>query len=124
MGERSLLSKSGKARLDKAEMPTHSARVLELREEMLEKAQEIEDELQKAIEEEAAGDGDCAILRSIPNVGAFTALLIPARVCLRDHRNSAKVAVARRAAEIIHHLLKKRECWEPSKKEERAEVAA
>jgi len=193
VGERSLLSKSGKARLDEAELPAHSARVLELWKEMLEKAQEIEDELQKAIEEEAARDGDCAILRSIPNVGAFTALLIRAevgdirrfakpsslvsyaglspktfqsgdscyhgalghwgnrwlkyglcllanrvahskrdnalhrlywRVCLRDHRNSAKVAVARRAAEIIHHLLKKRECWEPYKKEERAEVAA
>ena len=160
---------------------------------MLEKAQEIEDELQAAIEEEGKNDSDCAILRSIPNVGAFTALLVRAevgdikrfakpsslasyaglsprtfqsgdrcyygglgkwgnrwlkyglclfanrvahskkdnslhrlywRICLRDHRNSAKVAVARKAAEIIYHLLKKKEYWEASSQDERVVVAA
>lgn len=193
VGERSLLSKSGKARLEEAELPAHSARVLELWKEMLEKAQEIEDELQAAIEEEAKNDSDCAILQSIPNVGAFTALLVRAevgniqrftkpsslasyaglsprtfqsgdrcyygglgnwgnrwlkyglcllanrvassnndnalhklywRVCLRDHQNSAKVAVARKAAKIIYHLLKKKELWKVSAKEERTVAAA
>lgn len=193
VGERSLLSKSGKARLDEAELPAHSARVLKLWKEMLAKAQEIEDELQKAIEEEAAGDPDCAILQSMPNVGAFTALLVRAevgdiqrftkpsslasyaglsprtfqsgdrcyygglgnwgnrwlkyglcllanriahskkdnslhrlywRVCLRDHRNSAKVAVARKAAKIIYHLLKKKEYWRATSQDERVVVAA
>jgi len=80
VGERSLLSKSGKARIDEAELPAHSARVLQLFNEMLEKARAIEDELQKAIEEEAAADADCVILKSIPNVGAFTALLVRAEV--------------------------------------------
>lgn len=193
VGERSLLSKSGKARIGQAELPTHSARVLVLWKEMLDKAQEIEDELQKAIEEEAAEDSDCEILQSIPNVGAFTALLVRAeigdiqrfgkpgslvsyvglsprtfqsgeachhgrlgnwgnrwlkyglcmlgnrvahskkdnalhrlywRVCLRGHRNSAKVAVARRSAEIIYHLLKKRERWEHFEEAKRAEAVA
>jgi len=49
---RSLLSKSGKSRIDEADLPVHSARVLQLWGELLEKAREIEDELQKTIEEE------------------------------------------------------------------------
>jgi len=80
VGERSLLSKSGKAQMDKAELPKHSAKVLKLWSELLEKAQEIEDELQAAIEEEASNDPECAILQTIPGVGAFTALLVRAEV--------------------------------------------
>ncbi len=191
VGERSLLCKAGKAILDEAETPSRSARVLQLWREMLEKAQEIESELQAAIEEEAAEDADCEILQSIPSVGAFTALLVRAeigdvrrfakaeslasyaglsprtfqsgdccyygrlghwgnrwlryglgllaqrvargrkdnslhrlywRVCLRSHRNSAKIAVARKAAEIVYHLLRNGELWEDSVREERAAV--
>jgi transposase len=80
VGSRSLLSKSGKSRLDEAELPVHSARVMQLWRELLEKAQEIEDELQAAIEEEAGKDPDCEILKTIPSVGAFTALLIRAEI--------------------------------------------
>lgn len=80
VGQRSLLSKSGKSRLDEADLPVHSARVLKLWTELLEKAQQIEDELQQAIEEEAAKDPDCAILESIPGVGPFTALLVRSEI--------------------------------------------
>ena len=80
VGHRSLLSKSGKSRLDEADLPVHSARVLKLWRGLLEKAQEIEDELQAAIEEEAAKDPDCAILESIPGVGPFTALLVRSEI--------------------------------------------
>jgi transposase len=80
VGNRSLLSKSGKAQIDKAQLPKHSAKVLKLWSELLDKAQEIEDELQAAIEEEAASDPECAILQTIPGVGAFTSLLVRAEV--------------------------------------------
>lgn len=80
VGNRSLLSKSGKAQVEKAELPKHSAKLLKLWSELLDKAQEIEDELQATIEEEAATDPECAILRTIPGVGAFTALLVRAEV--------------------------------------------
>jgi transposase len=181
VGERSLLSKSGKMRLDQAELPAHSARILTLWREMLEKAQEIEQELEKAVEVEAARDKDCAIIESMPDAGSFTALLVRAevgdilrfagpaklvsyvgwsprvfqsgdrcyygglgnwgnrwlkyglgllaqrvarskkdnslhrlywRVCLRDNKNTAKVAVARKATKIIYHLLKNKEAWQ------------
>jgi transposase len=80
VGSRSLLSKSGKRDLDQAELPKHSARVLELWRELLETAQKIEDELQAAIEEEAANHKECELLQTIPGVGAFTALLIKAEI--------------------------------------------
>lgn len=180
VGSRSLLSKSGKSKVDQAELPARSARVLKLWQELLEKAQQIEDELQVAIEEEAAQDADCAILQTIPGVGAFTALLVRAeigeisrfersgnlasymgltprvyqsgercyygklghwgnrwlryaigllaqrmaqsrsnsslhrvymRISLKNHRNAAKMTVARKAAKLIFHLLTKREVW-------------
>lgn len=189
VGQRSLLSKSGKARMDEAELPRHSTRVLKLYKELLEKAQEIEDELEKTIREEAPEDEGSRILMSMPDVGAFTALLVSSEVgnierfckassvvsyaslaprvfqsgdrcyygklgrhgnrwlkyglCLlanriarskrdnalhrlywrtqlRGHKNSAKVAVARKAAEIMYHMLKNKESW----REERAERAA
>jgi transposase len=184
VGNRSLLSKSGKARMDKAELPKHSAELLKLWGELLDKAQEIEDKLQATIEEEAANDPECAILQTIPGVGAFTALLVRAEVgdiarfpkaknlvsyiglsprvfqsgessyygglgnwgnrwlryalgllaqrvaaskrqnCLRQtywrvsfkrHRNEAKIAVARKAARIIHGMLSEGEVWDESK---------
>ena len=80
VGSRSLLSKSGKARMDEAELPGHSARLLNLWREMLEKAQEIERELEKSVEKEALNDEDCAILLTAPNVGPFAALLVRAEV--------------------------------------------
>jgi transposase len=178
--------------MDKAQLPKHSAKVLKLWSELLEKAQEIEDELQAAIEEEAANDPECAILRTIPGVGAFTSLLVRAEVgdiarfakaknlvsyiglaprvfqsgeschygglgnwgnrwlryalgllaqrvaaskkesCLRRtywrvsfkrHRNEAKIAVARKAARIIHGMLSTGEEWNESK-HRRAKAAA
>ncbi len=193
VGSRSLLSKSGKSRLDEAQLPPHSARVLQLWREMLEKAQEIEDELQAAIEEEAATDPDCQILETIPSVGAFTALLVRAeigdisrfaksdqlisyiglsprvfqsgercyygglgnwgnrwlryalgllaqriaasrkdnslrrtywRASFRKHRNTAKIAVARKATKIIHQMLTKNEAWNDSKAMMRTKIAA
>lgn len=80
VGHRRLLSKGGKLDLDQAQLLVHSARVMQLWREMLEKAQEIEDELQAAIEEEASEDKECKLLQSIPGVGAFTALLIKAEI--------------------------------------------
>ena len=161
-------------------MVYYSDRLLELWREMLEKAQEIERELEKAIEEEAARDEDCKILQTAPRVGPFTALLVRAevgdirrfkkweslvsyislaprlfqsgercyygslgkwgnrwlryglgllaqpiaqskedsslrrdywRVCLRRDKNSAKIAVARKAVKIFHHMLTEHEAW-------------
>lgn len=80
VGHRRLLSKGGKLDLDQAQLPAHSARVMQLWRELLEKAQEMEDELQAAIEEEAAHDSECALLQTIPGVGAFTALLVKAEI--------------------------------------------
>lgn len=77
---KSLLSKRGRDRLDTAQLPGHSARVLELWREMLEKAQEIEAELEGAIKEEAEHDAVCAQLRTMPSVGPFTALAVRAEI--------------------------------------------
>jgi transposase len=80
VGHRSLLTKGGKHDLDSAQLPARSERVLKLWREMLEKAQQIEDEIQAAIEEEAAKDSDCALLQTIPGVGPFTALLVKSEI--------------------------------------------
>jgi len=193
VGSRSLLTKSGKRDLDRAELPKHSARVLELWRELLETAQKIEDELQVAIEEEAVGDKDCGLLQTIPGVGAFTALLIKAeigdvrrferssqlisyvglsprtyqsgdscrygrlgnwgnrwlryaigllaqrvahsrkngalkttywRVQFRNHRNAAKMAVARKFTRAVHQMLTRGEAWNESKARSREVLAA
>jgi len=193
VGERSLLTKRGRADLDQAQLPKHSARVLSLWREMLEKAQQIEQELEAAVGEEASGDATCQLLQTMPSVGPFTALLLRAeigdvdrfsgaeklvsyiglaprvyqsgdrcfygklgpwgnrwlryglglfaqriarrhqdttfhrlywRTCLRGHRNSAKMAVARKAVELIYHLLSHGEPWQDTIKEERITVAA
>ena len=193
VGERSLLPKRGRANLDQAQLPKHSARVLSLWREMLEKAQQIEQELEAGVGEEAWVDATCQLLQTMPSVGPFTALLVRAeigdvdrfsgseklvsyiglaprvyqsgerccygklgpwgnrwlgyglglfaqriarchrdsrfhrlywRTCLRGHRNSAKMAVARKAAELIYHLLSHGEPWQETSKEERVTVAA
>ena len=88
VGQRSLLSKSGRERLEEAKLPTHSARVLQLWRELLEKAEDIENELQTTIEQEAEKERDCAILQTMPGVGTFTALLLRAEI--GDIRRFAK----------------------------------
>lgn len=80
VGQRSLLTKRGLRDLDQAQLPAHSARILALWRQMLATAQEIENELQGAIEQEAAVDPECALLQSMPAVGPFTALLVKAEV--------------------------------------------
>lgn len=193
VGSRSLLTKSGKREMDQAELPKHSARVLELWRELLETAQKIEDELSAAIEEEAASDNDCALLRTVPGVGAFTALLIKAeignverfesssqlisyvglsprvyqsgencrygqlgtwgnrwlryaigllaqrvahstkngalkttywRVQFRNHKNAAKMAVARKFTRAVHQMLTHGEAWDEAKARSREASAA
>jgi transposase len=59
---------------------SHSARVLQLWNELLTKAQEIEDELEKAIAKEAAKDDMCRLLETMPGVGPFTALMVRAEI--------------------------------------------
>jgi transposase len=80
VGHRRLLTKGGRLDLNQAQLPEHSARVMQLWRELLEKAEEIEHELQAAIEEEARGDTDCELLQTIPGVGPFTALLLKAEI--------------------------------------------
>ncbi len=192
VGHRSLLSKGGQVDLDEAELPAHSARVMQLWREMLEKAEQIEDELEAAIEEEAAADSDCALLQTIPGIGAFTALLIKAeigdvrrfkhssqlisycglaprvfqsgesrfygglgkwgnrwlryaigllaqrvansrqdnalrtaywRVQFKNHRNAAKMAVARKAVRVIHQMLTLGNAWDNSRATSRKAAA-
>jgi len=80
VGHKRLLTKGGRLELEQAELPERSARVIQLWRELLDKAQQIEDELQAAIEEEAAQDSDCALLQTIPGVGAFTALAVKVEI--------------------------------------------
>jgi len=193
VGARSLLSKRGLKDLDQAQLPARSARVLALWREMLEKAQQIECELQAAVQEEAATEPACALLQTMPSVGAFTALLVRAevgeirrfasakalvsysglaprvfqsgdrcaygslgrwgnrwlryavgllanriagsrrenalhrlywRTCLRQHRNSAKLAVARKTMELVYHLLSHGESWQEPRQEDAIALTA
>jgi transposase len=193
VGARSLLTKKGAGDLDQAQLPARSARVLALWRQLLETAQAIEDELQAAIEKEAAHDPDCALLETMPAVGPFTALLVKAevgdihrfadaealisyaglaprvyqsgerchygrlgpwgnrwlryalvllanriarshkdnrlhrvyvRTCLRQKSNSAKIAVARKATQLMHYLLKHKQTWQEPTEKQRAAVAA
>ena len=189
----SLLSKQGKRHLEAVQLSGHSARVLKLWREMLEKAQEIEGELEAAIKEEAERDPVCAQLRTMPSVGPFTALAVRAeigdirrfpssaalisyaglaprvfqsgehcrygpvghqgnswlryalvllanrmacqgkgsrlhqlywRIQLRGHRNGAKMAVARKATHLIHHLLRTGQPWRELATEKQVKVTA
>ena len=187
VGSKSLLSKQGKGELEAAQLPGHSGRVLQLWRELLEKAQEIEQELEAAIKQEAKADPVCAQLQTMPSVGPFTALAVRAeigdiqrfpssaalisyaglaprvfqsgehctygrvghggnswlryalvllanrmayhgkgsrlhqlywRIQLRHHSNGAKIAVARKAAHLIYHMLRSGQPWqEPVPKE-------
>jgi transposase len=80
--ECSLLSEAGQKAIDESreKLPGYSRKVLQMWLEMLRVAQETEDELQKAVESEAAKDETCRILMSIPAVGPITALVIRAEV--------------------------------------------
>jgi len=191
VGPRSLLSKKGTMHLNQAQLPTHSARVLKLWREMLEKAQEIQAELEAAVKEEADADPMCAQLRTIPSVGPFTALVVRAEIAevdrfpgspslisyaglaprvfqsgerchygsighwgnrwlryalvllanrmayhgqgsrlhklywrlqLREHRNGAKIAVARKAAHLIYHMLRSGQPWRELSEERRVKA--
>jgi len=196
VGQRSLLSKRGLKDLEQARLPGRSARILALWRQMLSTAQAIEDELEQAVREEAQAEPDCALLRTVPGVGPFTALLLRAEIgdvrrfsgpkalakycglvpkvdqsgdtChygplgpwgnrwLRyalvlwanriarsrtDTRlrrfywrrslaggksNPAKIATARKAIQVIYHLLRRGEAWQESvcREEERATPVA
>jgi transposase len=161
---------------------------------MLDKAQEIERELEQAVKEEAAVEPECAVLQTMPSVGPFTALLVRAevgdirrfrsasalvsyagwaprvyqsgekcsygklgpwgnrwlryalgllanrvarsrkdtrlhrrywRACLRGHdTNAAKSAVARKATELIWHMLVHGEPWQEVSETKRVRLPA
>lgn len=80
VGERSLLSKRGLRDLEQAQLPARSARILALWRQMLSTAQAIEDELETAVAQEARAEPECALLRTVPGVGPFTALLLRAEI--------------------------------------------
>lgn len=78
----SLLSKKGEALIEdaKSKLPKHSLKLLGLLLRELELAREVENELEKDVEAEAAEDEDCQRLMSIPDVGALTALVVKSEV--------------------------------------------
>lgn len=78
--KKSLLTKAGAELISNAALPTHSARIMQLWNEMLIKAQEIEDELEKTVAEEAAKDEACRLLETMPGVGPFTAMMVRAEI--------------------------------------------
>jgi transposase len=80
--ECSLLSKQGKALIEKAKqgLPELSLMVLNQQLELLEKAQEVEAKLEEAVKKEAECDENCRLLMSIPGVGPFTALIVSAEI--------------------------------------------
>jgi transposase len=80
VNQRSLLSRRGAEQLGQIELPGRSGRILQLWREMLRKAQEIEQELEQAVKQEAGVEPECALLRTVPSVGPFTALLVRAEV--------------------------------------------
>lgn len=93
--ECSLLSKKGCELMEesKSKLPGHSLRVLEMWLEMLKKAQETENELEKAVEVEASKDETCQILMSIPDVGPLTALVIRAEIGTINRFGSAEALI-------------------------------
>ena len=191
VGPKSLLTKKGTMHLDQAQLPPHSARVLKLWREMLEKAQEIHAELEAAVEEVGEADPICTQLRTVPSVGPLTALVLRAeigdisrfpnsaalisyaglaprvfqsgdhcrygslghwgnhwlryvlvllanrmayhgrgsrlhklywRIQMREHRNGAKIAVARKAAHLIYHMLRSGQPWRELQEEQRVKA--
>jgi len=78
----SLLSKKGQEliKASKEKLPKHSLKVLELSLAMLKMAREAEDELERAVEAEAAEDEECQRLMGIPDVGPLSALVVKAEI--------------------------------------------
>lgn len=78
----SLLSKKGEALIEdaKPKLPRHSLKVLDLLLKQLDLAREVENELEKDVEAEAAEDEDCQRLMSIPDVGPVTALVVKSEI--------------------------------------------
>lgn len=80
--ECSLLSKKGQEIIEesRAKLPKLSVVVLDHSLNMLNAAQEMENELEKLVAAEAAKDETCRILMTIPDVGPLTALVIRSEV--------------------------------------------
>jgi len=78
----SLLSKEGKKLIEESRLrlPEQSLKVFDMWIRLLNQAIEAEDELEKNIKSIASKDEVCRLLMSIPNVGAFTALVIRAEI--------------------------------------------
>lgn len=78
----SLLSEKGQKLIEESrpKLPEHSRKILEMWLGMLKTQREIETELEKDVEAEAAKDETCQILMSIPGVGPLTALVIRSEV--------------------------------------------
>jgi transposase len=92
--EQSLLSRGGRKLVEEAQLPGRSQRVLELWVELLETAERIEAELEAAVKEEAEADPVCQVLRSVPQVGPLTALVVRAEVGDVRRFPSAKALVS------------------------------
>jgi transposase len=80
--ECSLLSVEGRKLLDKSRsrLPEHSVKVMDMWLQMLEKAQEVELELEAAVKAESGSDDTCQLLMSIPDVGPLTALVVKSEI--------------------------------------------
>lgn len=178
---KSLLSNEGQHLVAQVKLPARSQRVLTLWRELWERLQQIEDELEMAVEAEAEADPVCRQLMTAPQVGPLTALVVRAEIgdirrfpsakalvnyiglapqvsqssdtcrygplppsgnrwlryvlvllanrvarngtsnrlrrvywrsCARHGSNTAKIAVARKMAQLLWHLLTQREEWE------------
>jgi transposase len=80
--ECSLLSVEGRKLLDESRrrLPEHSIKVLDMWLQMLDKVQEVEAELEKAVEAESENDETCRLLTTIPGVGPVTALVVKSEI--------------------------------------------
>jgi transposase len=80
--ECSLLSVQGRKLLDesRSRLPEHSNKVMDMWLQMLEKAQEVEVELEKAVRAESESDDTCKLLMSVPDVGPLTSLVVKSEI--------------------------------------------
>jgi transposase len=118
--ERSLLSKKGAASIEefKDKLPEYSRVVLDMWLEMLTKAQETEDKLEKMVQTQAVNDEVCQRLMSIPGVGPLTALVVRAEIGDIDRFGSAEALVSycglsptvNQSADSIHYGKLNRFC--------------
>ncbi len=90
----SLLSEAGRRWLAEVELPARSQWVLLLWKEIWERLQQIERELEKAVEAEAKADPVCQQLMTAPQVGPLTALMVRAEVGDISRFASPKALVA------------------------------